>query len=120
MATLVAVALFCAAVGTVAAAPASVTEPRAQSFEDRFRVQLQGVASDAGNATGREMSIADVDVAFETDGGDGDGDSGTDGGDGTASEGEDSASSGGSGPGFGLAVAVLAVLGAALLAARRQ
>ena len=118
IAALLAVVLCCTAVGTVAAAPASVTadgqlqtadvtppafvvalaedgsaevtvtytfdltddarqaafeelrdnETAAQSFEDRFRVQLQGVASDAGNATGHEMSITDVDVAFETDG----------------------------------------------------
>lgn len=226
IAALLAVVLCCTAVGTVAAAPASVTadgqpqtadvtppafvvalaedgsaevtvtytfdltddarqaafeelrdnETAAQSFEDRFRVQLQGVASDAGNATGREMSITDVDVAFETDGetgivwltatwdglagvdgeqltvtepfasgfepertfavvlpegytvdsvtpepessDDSDGDGGTDGDDGTASD--DDASNGESGPGFGPVVAVLAVLGVALLVARRQ
>lgn len=43
-------------------------ETATATFEDRFRQQLQGVASDAGNATGREMTITDVDVAFETDG----------------------------------------------------
>lgn len=184
-------------------------ETAAQSFEDRFRTQLQGVASDAGNATGREMSITGVDVAFETDGETGivgltatweglagangdrlvvtepfasgfepdrtfavvlpegytvegvtvepdrqdggqvawdagsdlsgfkvtaspessdgsDGDGGTDGEDGTATGGSDGtdgdgdASAGESGPGFGLAVAVLAVLAVALFAARRE
>lgn len=31
-------------------------ESAESAFEDRFRQQLQGVASDAANATGREMS----------------------------------------------------------------
>jgi len=43
-------------------------ETAAQSFEDRFRRQLGAVVRDTANATGREMSVTDVDIAFETDG----------------------------------------------------
>ncbi|MEF8781539.1 MAG: PGF-CTERM sorting domain-containing protein [Haloarculaceae archaeon] len=43
-------------------------ESAESAFEDRFKQQLQGVAKDAANATGREMSITAVDVAFETSG----------------------------------------------------
>jgi PGF-CTERM protein len=183
-------------------------ETASESFESRFRQQLAAVANDAGNETGREMSITDVDIAFETEGetgivrltatweglaatdgdqltvtepfasgfepdrtfvvvlpegyavesvspapqerangqltrasgshlsgfeltaspddttetesADGDSADGSD-GDGTSSDGEtgDDGSVGESGPGFGLVVAVLGVLGAALLAARR-
>lgn len=42
-----------------------------QAFEERFRRQLENVASDASNATGREMSVSGVDVAFETSDGTG-------------------------------------------------
>ncbi len=43
-------------------------ETAAAAVEERFGRQLGAVASDAGNATGREMSITGVDVAFATDG----------------------------------------------------
>lgn len=43
-------------------------ESAESAFEDRFRQQLQGVASDAANATDREMSVTAVDVGFETSG----------------------------------------------------
>jgi PGF-CTERM protein len=44
------------------------SETARQGFEDRFRQQLQTVASDAGNATGREMAVTAVDVGLETSG----------------------------------------------------
>lgn len=56
-------------------------------------------------------ALVGVDVAFETDG------ESADSGDGTSADG--TASAGENGPGFGPVVAVLAVLGVALLAARR-
>lgn len=43
-------------------------ETAVRAFEDRFRRQLQGVASEAASATGREMSVTGVDVAVESDG----------------------------------------------------
>jgi hypothetical protein len=38
------------------------------AFRDRFRTLLAGVASDAANATGREMSIQDVSMSMRTEG----------------------------------------------------
>jgi hypothetical protein len=41
-------------------------ETATRTFEDRFRQRLRLVAADGANATGREMSVTDVSVAFET------------------------------------------------------